>query len=434
VLPVDARLTDALLPDGRRATIAIAGGRIAAIEAAGPGTGPATGASAAVAPAAGSKVGGSKAGGSRVAGPAAAPAAATIDLGGDLVLPGLVDGHMHLDKTLVGLPWIPHAAEPFRMSRIETDKRILPGLPLSTEERAVNLARLCVGHGTARIRTHVDIDLEGGLSKLEGVLAAKRRMAHAVDIQIVAFPQSGVMRCPGVLELLDAAMEAGADLVGGIDPLEIDRDPRGQLDGIFRVATRHGRGLDIHLHEPGEMGLFNVQEICARTKANGLAGRVTISHGFCLGGVAEAKQREAIELMAGAGVMLCTHGAAGWTMPPVIALRRAGVTVFAGNDDVRDTWSPYGTGDMLERAGVIGWRVDVRHDDLLDEMFDLVSAAGQRALGAADGEHGLRVGARADLFTVRASGVPEAVGAHPPRRLVFHAGRVVARDGRFLGN
>ena len=240
------------------------------------------------------------------------------------------------------------------------------------------------------------------------------------------------MRCPGVLDLLDAAIRAGADLVGGIDPLEIDRDPKGQLDVIFGLALRHGRGLDIHLHEPGEMGLFNIQEICARTKANGLGGKVTISHGFALGGVAESKQQATAELMAEAGVALCTHGASGAALPPIIMLRDAGVNVFAGNDDVRDTWSPYGTGDMLERASLIGWRVDVRHDHRLEDMFDLVSAAGAKALGV-DG-HGLRIGAHAHLFTVSASGIPEAVGAHPPRRLVLHAGRVVARDGKYVGN
>jgi cytosine deaminase len=112
-----------------------------------------------------------------------------------------------------------------------------------------------------------------------------------VSVQIVAFPQSGVMRCPGVFDLLDAAIRNGADLVGGIDPLEIDRDPKGQLDGIFAIAGRHGVGLDIHLHEPGEMGLFNVQEICARTKALGLGGKVTISHGFCLGGITERRRQ-----------------------------------------------------------------------------------------------------------------------------------------------
>ncbi len=392
----DTLLTDALLPDGRRTNIGLAGGRIAAIGAQDN-----------------------------------AKARERFDLHGDLVLPGLVDGHMHLDKTLVGLPWLPHQAEAFRMSRIATDKKILPGLPLSTAARAINLARQCVAHGTAHIRTHVDIDLEGGLTKLEAVLDARQRLAGAVTIQIVAFPQSGVTRCPGVLDLLDQAMRAGADLVGGIDPLEIDRDPKGQLDGIFAVAEKHGRGLDIHLHEPGEMGLFNVQEICARSLALGLQGKVTISHGFCLGGIAESKQMATAELMAKAGVMLVTHGAASATFPPIMQLRRAGVTVFAGNDDVRDTWSPYGNGDMLERVSFIGWRADLRHDPLIHEVFELASSAGARALGRED--YGLAVGCAADLVTLPASGIPEAVGAHAPRRLVFHRGRLVARDGAYCG-
>ena len=88
-----------------------------------------------------------------------------LDIGGDLVLPGLVDGHMHLDKTLIGLPWMPHAAGPTRMSRIETDKTILPHLAVSTEERAGNLIEACVARGTAHLRTHVDIDLESRLLK-----------------------------------------------------------------------------------------------------------------------------------------------------------------------------------------------------------------------------------------------------------------------------
>ncbi|MBM3524996.1 MAG: amidohydrolase family protein, partial [Alphaproteobacteria bacterium] len=271
----------------------------------------------------------------------------------------------------------------------------------------------------------------GKLSKLEGVLAARATLAGVATIQIVAFPQSGVMRCPGVLDLLDAAMRAGADLVGGIDPLEIDRDPRGQLDGIFAVAQRHGRGLDIHLHEPGEMGLFNVQEICARTKALGMQGKVTISHGFCLGDVAESKQKAAAELMGTAGVALVTHGAASAPLPPIGLLRQHGVTVFAGNDDIRDTWSPYGNGDMLERVSLIGWRADWRHDPMLLEILELCTTAGAKALGLAG--YGLAVGSFADLVTLRAEGVPDAVGAHPPRHLVLHRGRIVARDGAYCG-
>ena len=394
---VDAFLTNCRLADGRLVDIGIAGEKIVTV-----GEGAA----------------------------AALNSTSALDIGGDLVLPGLVDGHMHLDKTLTGLPWMGHAAGPTRMSRIETDKKILPHLPLSTEERAGKLIPECVARGTTHLRTHVDIDLESGLAKLEGVLADRERYREGVTVHIVAFPQSGVMRCPGVLDPLDRAVRNGADLVGGIDPLEIDRDPKGQLDGIFAIAARHGVGLDIHLHEPGEMGLFNIQEICARTKALGFSGKVTISHGFCLGGITERKAAEAAQTMAEAGVALVTHGAGGLTMPPIEMLRGAGVLVFAGNDDIRDTWSPYGTGDLLERAAIIGWKGDFRRDGQVEVAFDLISAAGAQALGIAN--YGVAIGAAADLFTIAATCVAEAVAAHPPRILVLFDGKIVARGGSFL--
>src|SRR5947209_2371615 len=393
MMRVDAFLTNCRLANGRLVDIGIAGGKIAVV-----GEGAASPLS------------------NRV------PA---LDIGGDLVLPGLVDGHMHLDKTLTGLPWMDHAAGPTRMSRTETDKQILPYLPQSTEERAGNLIRDCVARGTTHMRTHVDIDLESRLAKLDGVFAARERYRDCATLQIVAFPQSGVMRCPGVLDLLDAAVREGADLVGGIDPLEIDRDPKGQLDGIFAIAARHGVGLDIHLHEPGEMGLFNVHEICARTKALGLAGKVTISHGFCLGSVTERQAAAAAALMAEAGVALVTHGAGGLTLPPIDLLRAAGVRVFAGNDDIRDTWSPYGTGDMLERAAMIGWKGDFRRDDQVEVAFDLVTAAGARGLCIRD--YGITVSGSANLFAIAASCVAEAVAAHPSRKVVLFDCKLVAR-------
>ncbi|MGX9965234.1 amidohydrolase [Roseomonas sp. F4] len=395
----DLLLTHLRLADGTSPRIAIAHGRIAAIL------------------------------------PPGAPdpdAAETLDLGGHLLLPGLVDGHMHLDKTLFGLPWHPHSAKPFRQSRIDTDQNLLPSLPASTADRAGHLIRRCVAHGTAHIRTHADITPGFGLTALHGVLAAKQAHAEAVTIQIVAFPQAGVMRQGGapMLDLLDAAIGEGADLVGGIDPCEVDRNPSGQLDGLFAIARKRGVGIDIHLHEPGELGLFSLQEICARTTAEGMQGRVTVSHGFCLGGIAESKQQAAAALMAESGVALVTHGAGGATLPPLMLLRRAGVRVFCGNDDIRDTWSPYGNADMLERASVIGWREDVRTDPLLEAIFAMISSEGAAALGIAD--YGIAEGHPAHVFTLPAENVPEAVGGHPPRGLVFHAGRLVARDGAWL--
>ena len=302
-MDLDILLTHCRLADGRLVDISIAGGRIAAI---GEDTVPSRS--------------------NRVP---------ILDLGGDLVLPGLVDGHMHLDKTLMGLPWMPHMAGPTRMSRFETDKRVLPNLPVSTEERAGNLIEASAARGTAHLRTHVDIDLESRLFEARrraGGARAARRPGECADRGLSAKRRHALSRCP-----LDAAVRSGADLVGGIDPLEIDRDPKGQLDGIFAIAARHGVGLDIHLHEPGEMGLFNVQEICARTRALGLGGKVTISHGFCLGDITEKKADAVAAAMAEAGVALVTRGAGGLTLPPLEILRAAGVLAFAGNDDIRDT-------------------------------------------------------------------------------------------------
>ena len=107
--------------------------------------------------------------------------------------------------------------------------------------------------GTTRIRTHVDVDTEAPAAP-DGVLATREALAGRVDIQIVAFPQSGLLIRPGTAELLDRALAAGADVLGGLDPCAIDRDPARSLDLLFDLAERHGKPLDIHLHEPGELG------------------------------------------------------------------------------------------------------------------------------------------------------------------------------------
>ena len=176
-----------------------------------------------------------------------------IDGRGDLALPGLVDGHTHLDKTLTGLPWLPHPAGPERLSRIETERALRPQLP-PVAERAANLVRQCVAHGTTAIRSHVDVGPDIGLRHIEAMLEVRAAFAHAVDIQLVAFPQYGVLRAPGTIELLEAALEAGAELLGGIDPITIDGDLEKQLELLFALGERRDAGIDLHLHDAGAAG------------------------------------------------------------------------------------------------------------------------------------------------------------------------------------
>jgi cytosine deaminase len=356
----------------------------------------------------------------------ATPGAARIEGDGLLALPGLVDGHMHLDKTLTGLAWMGHRAKPERMSRIETEKELRGTLPPVTE-RAANLVSCCIAHGTTAIRSHVDIDPEIGLSHVHALAEVRERFAGRIDIQLVAFPQSGVMRAPGTADLLEAALDEGADLVGGLDPIVIDGDLDGQLDALFAIAERRGVGIDIHLHDAGDHGLAEIAAVSERTRAAGLAGRVTVSHGFCLGAADGDALARTADAMAAAGISLVTHGGGASPLPPVKALRERGVTVFAGNDDVRDPWSPFGNGDMLERAMLLAWRSGYRSDDDLAVAFDCASAAGAVVLGL-DG-HGLAPGNRADLFTVAAETLAEAVAQRPRRGVVVKGGRLVARNG-----
>ncbi|NIF66204.1 cytosine deaminase, partial [Burkholderia sp. Cy-647] len=167
--------------------------------------------------------------GSRIAaiGPALAPppGCAIEDGARRLALPGLVEGHTHLDKTHWGLPWFRNEVGPRLVDRIEFERRWRAEQGHHAGRQSLALARAFLAAGTTRLRTHVDIDTEAGLKHLEGVLATREAMRGRQEIQIVAFPQSGVLARPGTEALLDAALGAGADLVGGLDPCAIEGDP-----------------------------------------------------------------------------------------------------------------------------------------------------------------------------------------------------------------
>lgn len=347
-----------------------------------------------------------------------------------LILPPLVDGHIHLDKTLLGLPWVPNRAGDTVASRIEAERGVRAERTVPESETGANLVRQVVASGTLHMRCHVDIDNQLGLKNLHEVLKIRERFANLVTIQIVAFPQSGVVRSPGTAELLDAAIAQGADLVGGLDPVGIDGDLDVHLDAIFGVAARRGVGLDIHLHDGGEGGIAQIRAIAERTRATGLKGKVAISHAFALGSVPLDLAARTADLLAETGVAIMSHGPGAAPMPPVKMLRAHGVKVFAGSDNIRDAWSPFGNGDMLERAMLIGYRANFRHDEDLAVAFDMVTAAAADVLGLPD--YGLKVGGAADLVAVEASSLAEAVATRPRRKLVVKAGRVIARDGALV--
>jgi cytosine deaminase len=360
------------------------------------------------------------------------PHCALEDGRGMLLLPGLVESHTHLDKTLWGMQWYRNEVGTRLVDKIDNERAFRAATGHDAAAQSLALARAFLALGTTRLRTHVDVDTDAGLRHLEGVMQTRRAMHEEArqEIQIVAFPQSGLLQRAGTAELLDQAIGAGADLLGGLDPCAIDRDPARSLDVLFGIAERRGCGIDMHLHEPGAMGALSLELILDRTEALGMTGKVAISHGFCLGDLPEREAQVLLERMAKLGVVLITSAPPSRSVPSLMAARRAGVTVAGGNDGIRDTWSPYGRPDMLERAMLIGLRYNLRRDDELDVALDTVTGSGARACGFAD--YGLLPGARADLLLLDARTPAEAVVARPERRLVMAGGRIVARNGRLV--
>jgi cytosine deaminase len=352
-----------------------------------------------------------------------------VDIAGALLVPGFVEGHIHLDTSFYGDRWIPHkpCTNGFDVHERVAFQAENMAKAAPMEERARKQLELCVGNGSLQMRSHVMVDGSVGLKSLETILKIREEYRDVIDIQLVAFPQGGILKSPGTPELLDEAIGLGADLVGGLDPASFDRDVNGHLDVVFGVAEKHGVGVDIHLHDFGSLGAFTVEEICARTAALGMQGKVAISHAYGLGDLDADAARRIGGKIAAAGVSIMTNAPGDHAFPPVALLRGEGVTVFSGSDNIRDSWWPYGDGDMLGRAMMIGYRSGFYTDEELSAAFDVVTAAGARALGLEG--YGIAIGAKADFVTLAAAHVPEAVVAVPKGRRVFKAGRLVAENG-----
>lgn len=365
--------------------------------------------------------------GAFVASDAVATAANAVDGGGALMVPGLVEAHTHLDKSFLGHPWQPNSGGPRLMDTIENERRLKQSLQLAAATQSARQVAQSVAFGTTHIRSHVDVDPQVGVRSIEGVMATRDAWSDRVDIEIVAFPQWGLLSRPGTTDLMEQAMRLGADIVGGLDPSTIDRDPKGHLDVVFDLAARFDRPIDIHLHEHGHLGAFAVREACKRTRALGMQGRVTLSHAFCLGEAEEDLVNALIEDLADSGVAIMTTGPAGWPAPPVGRLLAAGVRVCSGNDGIRDAWQPYGDGDMLSRATAVAQRNEFVSDEDLAAALSVCTFGGAAVMRL---EHyGLGIGDKADFVLVEAESIAEAVARPPTRRRVFKRGRLVADGG-----
>jgi len=354
-----------------------------------------------------------------------------IDCGGRVVFPGFVDAHAHMDKTLLGLGWYRNDVGPSLKDMFDNERNLRLARNIDFHEQSSRVGRRMIAAGTTHTRTFVDIDTGIGLAAFEGLLRTKADLADGLSIQIVAFPQSGMLARPGTVELLEEALKQGAEVIGGLDPSAVDRDPKGHLDTIFGLAAKYDRDIDIHLHEPGELGAFDMEEIAERTKRLGFQGRVVISHAFCLGSVDEATLGHLVELLVENDIAIMSHAPSGPRVSPSVKrLRDAGVRMCTGNDGIRDSWGPLNMPDMLLRAFLLVYRNNFRRDDDIQLALDIATYGGAQVIGVEN--YGLEPGNAADLVVVDGENQFEALFERPARFLVMKAGKVVAQNGECL--
>lgn len=368
-----------------------------------------------------------------------------VEAGGRLLSPGFVDIHFHLDKCLTGAwaeVWgkaamgspgaIPAAT---RVKKRFTEANIF--------ERASKALSASVSAGVTAVRAFADVDSVGGLTSVKSLLRVKERFREVVDLQVVAFPQEGIVRDEGTEELLEKSMELGAHVVGGMPWYEKNGESaRKHTDIVFQIAKKHDRDVHALIDDNSDPSSRNIEYLLTKAAKEGYKGRVAASH--CRGGLdspddnfarritALAKDVEAT-IVENSHVSLFMYGREdkhpvrrGVTR--VKEFLEAGVNVALGQDDADDPYYPFGRGDMLELAFVMCHAAHLGTPAEIESSFDMVTTNAARGMRLP--AYGLHEGADADMVLLDAPDVREALRLQPDRVMVLKRGRVVGETRR----
>ena len=364
---------------------------------------------------------------------------AATDCSGKVLLPAFIDGHVHLDKVLIRDQLRePDGTLGGAIDAIHERKRRYT--VADVRDRATEVIEASVRSGTTRLRSHVDVDTIGRLVPLEGVMAAAAECADIAEVRTIAFPQEGLLRDPGAFDLMEAALEAGADVVGGMPHWEADAvAQREHVRLCFELAERFDRDLDMHIDETDDGGVRTLEMVADEALRRGFVGRVCAGHVCSLAAAPDEYAERVIEKCARAGISICANpvtnlvlqgrgdrGLVRRGMTRVAEFRAAGVNVLFGQDCVKDGFYPFGRGSMLEVALISAHVAHLTtHDDLAFAQRAVTQAPAQ-AWRLTD--YGLEVGARADLQLFPAPSWEEVLRLQLLPEKVWFKGRLVAEN------
>ncbi len=366
-----------------------------------------------------------------------ADAGEVIDAGGLLVTPPFVDPHFHMDATLsLGLP---------RMNRSGT---LLEGIALWGElrptltkealiDRALRYCDLAISKGLLAVRSHVDVS-DPRLFTAEALLEVRDLVAPYLQLQLVAFPQDGYYREPGITEALTRALDMGVEVVGGIPHFERTmEDGARSVEALCRIAADRGLRVDMHCDETDDPLSRHVETLAAQTVRFGLQGRVAGSHLTSMHSMDNYYVSKLLPLMAEAQMAAIPNPLINMmlqgrhdTYPKRRGLTRIpqmlemGINVGLGQDCVMDPWYSMGTGDLLDVAHMAVHATQMGSIDDKRALFDAVTVNSARIMGLKG--YGLEPGCHADMVILQATDPGEAIRLRPNRIKVIRRGKTIA--------
>ncbi|MDF2502223.1 MAG: Amidohydrolase 3 [Anaerosporomusa subterranea] len=361
-----------------------------------------------------------------------------IEADGRVLIPGLVESHLHLDKALIA------DRKPNRSGTLQEAITVTAALKPSftkedVRERAEKALQMIIKNGATHVRTHSEFDPAGGFTGFEVILELKEKYKQVIDMQVVAFPQEGIMKAPGTEAMMHEAVKMGADVVGGI-PYN-DFSANDHIDLVFEIAKKHQKPLDFHQDFKDDIAGTSIEYLCRKTIAEGYQGRVSVGHMTSLGAFPPDKLQPLLELMAEAQInVMCLPatdlhlGGRNDTynvrraLTPVRALNKAGVNVCLGSNNIRNAFTPYGNGDLFQIAMLAIPTAHLGGADDLPNVLPMITTRVAKALNISN--YGLKEGCNADMVLLDTKKVSDAIIDLPDKLYVIKGGQVIIKTQR----